>query len=191
MTDSMPQLLLLSTAPSQSSWRSEYYWGVERSTPDFCYACEEDSLINQLFLTYINQNYPSGFVNDIDLARSIVAAYAAEDEHFEIIEVVGSAQPALPGRFLGYDVGMNCRNSFLVGGLTSFANNEGRLLDPLTNIIYLYCVPRLNERGLFDDRATAELFLQCMTALQKLVPNLWEDDASMQSCAVMELWSVD
>jgi hypothetical protein len=57
-------------------------------------------------------------------------------------------------------------------------NQDLRLetLQPLLRLVREHFQPLLNANGLFADGATAEFCLACMMALQRVRPNLWEND---------------
>jgi hypothetical protein len=50
------------------------------------------------------------------------------------------------------------------------------ILKPLLRLTTEHFKPKLNANGLFDDEATARYCLEVMMAMQKLSPNLWEDE---------------
>jgi hypothetical protein len=187
MSEGSPQLLILSTDPPSEDPR---YRGVQRRDPFFMHHYPQDHPTNQLFLVYMNKIYNTSTLDDLHLGRELVRVYAEEGYSFELVNVSKTDGDALAGHFIGYDVITNMRHSFLVNGLKYYPEQRGLVIDPLIDLMYQYFVPRLNEYLLFADRKTADLFLRCATALQKLIPNLWEGDEVLDSFMVLGLWVV-
>lgn len=162
------------------------YEGTDREHPYYHDEFPEDHPVNQAFLWYVEESGEGVVVRDIRKALDLVKVYDLyTGQKFEIVEVVYPHEtPVVGSLLLGYDISYGYWTSLLSRGfrLEQLSEKElqndpqMRVVDPLVVLIGKYFQPKLNERGLFSDSYTAEFCLNCMMALQKTCPNLWEED---------------
>jgi hypothetical protein len=83
--------------------------------------------------------------------------------------------------FLGFDLSCGCGCSLLSWGLDidKEKEDEERLLkqiSPLIRVVKKHFKPLLNKNSLFDDSETANFCLECLMALQDIVPGIFENE---------------
>lgn len=177
-----PKLLILGDPVNRAHTR---YRGAYRRMPYYHDEFPEDHPVNQAFLWLVDEGGESGIVGDLAKASNLVSVYHSwTGEEFEIVEVVfPPEEPVVGSRLLGYDI-CNYWYSLLSWGLEFERSSElevqrdpgMQIIDPLLQLLGEYFRPRLNGNGLFDDSETAAFCLECMMALQRVRPNLWEND---------------
>ena len=173
------------------------YRGVYRGEPYHVDAVAEDHPVNRAFFDLADRFRPvSGFLDDLDFARHVVALYAAcnPPQSSEIIEVTnGGEKPLAGGALLGFDLADQFNYSLLFYGL-HFCEPP-RVTAPTDDLRPLLCLiekqfsPHLNANGLFGDEHIAQECLDCMLALQKFRPGLWE--AEVSRFEVRGVWNVN
>ncbi len=179
---------------------SPSYRGTYRSTPHYVDNAGPEHEVNQLFRWYCDEGGDLGVVHELEKARKLVAAYSRLDppQHLEIIEVTtDSREPEVGGEFLGYDLSAGFNYSLLSWGLEIDREPPAELsrkdapwvLQPLLRLTKRYFQPQLNTNGLFEDYNTAQFCLDCMMALQKLRPGLWENEQVVFE--IVGVWKVD
>ena len=117
-------------------------------------------------------------IRDIGEAWWLVQAFRERvGQDLEIIEVTrGKAEPEVGGEFLGYDLSVGYRRSFLSGGLDmeGHDNSDPRipgdpynksLVSSLFKLLGRYFRPLLNVNGLFDSYEDAVFCLKCRSAI--------------------------
>ena len=163
------------------------YRGTARNTPLYK-NFEESHPINQAFYHFLDIANAGLQIRDseLDKARQLVKHYAQLEppQYYDLVETVeGQATPtASNSRLLGYDLALGL-NSLLETGLNISPPNLDkiqpddpfRVIIPLLRLIQYTFQPQLNEYGLFDRYETAAFCLECMSALQKIHSNLFED----------------
>lgn len=162
------------------------YRGTCRSNPTHCDTIADEHSANVCFYWYLKACDESFVVHDLRGAANLVECYRSliPPQEFEIIEVVGgNDQPQVGGTLIGFDLSCAFCNSLLTGGLDisshrdpSATNKTLETMQPLFRLLETQFRPKLNENGLFDDFATASFCLECMMAMQALLPNLWEHE---------------
>jgi hypothetical protein len=170
------------------------YRGTYRAAPSHVEGLSEDSEVNRAFRWYAGASGESGFVTDLASAKALVLAYASisPPRSLEIVRLVASADEVRPDeRLLGFDVSMRGGQSLLSWGLDltarfdrQVAEPRARLFLPLVRLTEEHFRPVLNRNLLFDGRETASFYQECMVALQKACPGLWESDAYLHDFAV-------
>jgi hypothetical protein len=162
----------------------DQYKGTYRTSPYYVEEFPEESEINQLFLWYIGTDEELEIISDIEKAKKIVELYKnlTPPQIFDVVRVLEVNEP-LPENeeFLGYDLSCGYYSSLLSWGLD--IDNEGeeedRLLkqiSPLISLVKKHFKPLLNKNSLFDDSETAKFCLECLMALQDIVPGIFENE---------------
>ncbi len=162
----------------------DHYKGTYRTSPYYVEKLPEDSEINQLFLFYIGSDDELEIISDIDKAKKIVALYKdlSPPQIFEVVRVL-EVDETPPGseEFLGHDISCGYYRSLLSWGLDieNEGEEEDRLLKqilPLISLVEKHFKPLLNKNCLFDDSETAKFCLECLMALQDIVPGIFENE---------------
>ncbi len=156
------------------------YRGTDRKVPTHCDAVPEDHEINQLFMWFLEETWPSGFIRDLAKARRY-AALCNEyfpDRHFEVVEVTeGLETPSNATQLLGFDISLGGGGNSLIfqallyGPAVTLPEQPIQLL---SDLIRRYFCPKLNEYGLFRTFEDASHCRRAMIALQSFHPNLYE-----------------
>jgi len=163
------------------------YRGFDRSGPCYQKQFPEDHPVNQAFLRWCDLGGETGELHDLGIAREILSVFAAfvPMSCFEIIQDVSNGSHPLPAaEFLGYDVvvdgGSMLSHGLVVGQSQDPIPNEptAHVWRPLSEVMHRYFDSQLNEYGLFPDLATAQLFQQCVFALEEIRPSLYTGDAA-------------
>lgn len=176
-------LLILSQSTNS---KSPAYRGTYRDVPHYVEGLGDDHEVNRAFFWYVGEGGERGVIHDLQRAQQLVEAYSRlqPPKYFEIVEITkGSYPPTTKGEFLGFDLSTG-HYSLLSWGLEIDHKPSDHLpiddplwiLQPLLRLAKEYFQPRLNLNGLFDDYETANFCLNCMMALQKLRPGLWENE---------------
>jgi hypothetical protein len=164
------------------------YRGVNRECPIYIESLPDDHEVNQAFYWFCEAEGDGNFVHDLAKAREIVQVYktVVPPINYEIIELTaGDAQPSsADGEFLGYDLSAGYWLSLIRDGLlfawsdlpSADDDETFRTILPLFRLVVLHFRQALNNNGLFSDYSRAKFCLECMMALQKIRPNLWEGD---------------
>lgn len=160
-----------------------HYKGTMRDNPSYVESLPELHPVNQSFRWFTQNYHITPVVHDYDKARQLVDRYRQlmPPQEFEIVEVSMNGNPSsLNGLFLGYDLSSGCCESLLWWGLNitlehpEEKQDKVRCLGPLFKLVQIYFQPKLNNHGLFADFQIASFCLDCMMALEKDSPNLWE-----------------
>jgi len=162
----------------------DHYKGTYRTSPYYVDELPEDSEANQIFLWYIGTGDELEFINDIDKAKKIVEVYKnlTPPQIFEVVRVLEvNESPPENEEFLGFDLSCGYFYSLLSWGLDIEleGEEEDRLLkqiSPLMDLVKKHFKPLLNKNSLFDDSETAKFCLECLMALQDIVPGLFENE---------------
>ena len=171
------------------------YRGTYRSSPYFLDDLSEDHPANQAFLVYVHAGSTLRTVDDLTIAQRLVAEYSRLDppQHFEVVALLRGRISDTDDTFLGYDLSSGFHLSLLSRGLNIPANQKVwtendslRVLLPLARLVGSYFRPKLNANLLFDTYEDASFCLECMMALQKLHPNLWEGDEAVFDVVALE-----
>jgi hypothetical protein len=163
------------------------YRGTDRMSPYYVDGLYEDHPVNQAFFWYCEEGEELGVVHDLTRARKLVQLYRALDvpQCFEIVQVVDWIDGVRgSGELRGYDLSAGYNYSLLEWHLeidrdqNSGVDHDERLevLQPLLRLVKEHFQPLLNANGLFADGDSAAFCLVCMMALQRMRPNLWEND---------------
>lgn len=187
-------LLILGGKASGYSEGNPSYRGTYRAHPYYCDQFPESHEVNQVFLWFIEEGGELGVVHDMEKARNLVELYRkCTGEQFEVVEVTTERDPPFVGTdFLGFDLSCGFNNSLLWWGLDlqrqghQMKDNE-RVLNPLLRLVEEFFRPKLNSNGLFADCDTAAFCLECMTALQKIRPGLFEGNGEYEVVGVYKL----
>ena len=175
------------------------YRGTERTTPFYHEELEEEHEVNQAFFWYCSEGGEEGLVYDLVKAKELVRAYRQLDppQYFEVVTVNTRLTPPNEGvqsQFLGFDLSAGYRYSLLSWGLEIDRqplpdlpeDDPYRTLQPLLRLVKSFFQKQLNSNGLFSDFHTANFCLECMMALQKIRPGIWEnEDVEFE---VVDLW---
>lgn len=165
---------------------SPRYRGLERVQPYYVGTVKEDHVVNKLFIQYLETSNDIGILEDDNLAREVIEAYAALNPPviFEAVQVVGIDELEQTGDILGIDIVHGMSRSCLVSGplnvnIEEIEENHDEMIDRLAPLILLskhYFADQINEFFLFRDAASASLYLNVYNALQYFRPGLWEGD---------------
>jgi hypothetical protein len=175
------------------------YRGTYRENPCYCPELPEEHEANGTFLDYVAEAGEDGFVANLQLAQRLVKACAdlKPPRHYEIVEAtVCDEEVQLGQQLLGFDVSYKLHFSLLAAA-DIFADNgtssrnqaehEVLTIEPLLRLMKLHFRPRVNDNGLFEERKTAEFFLECAKALHSTCRNLWEEDTVIDGLCVVAL----
>lgn len=182
-----------------SSKESSQYRGTERITPYHIDELGDEHKVNKAFLEYCSEGNEYGIVHNLTKAKELIEVYRQLDppQHFEIVEVTADKYPPeTQSKFLGFDLSSGYHYSLLSWGLDidreppddMAIDDKFLTLQPLLRLTKKYFQPRLNLSGLFEDYDTANFCLECMLAMQKIRPGLWENDEV--KFEVIGLWEV-
>jgi len=163
------------------------YRGTDRSKPDYVDYLDISHPINQMWLEYIEKAASLSYgLDDLAELQNVIDQYAklSPPQQFELVEATENNEPPKVGtKLLGFDLSLLFDYSLLSWGLeicSEHADDRGnatyKIIRPLICLIRNYFKPQLNRWGLFDARDEAQACLDCMMALQKIHPNLWEAD---------------
>jgi hypothetical protein len=165
---------------------SPAYRGTDRVIPHHVDSLGEEHPVNQAFRWYCEEGGEFGLVHDLARARELVRAYKKlqPSQHFEMIEVSSQRHYQPTGMFLGFDLSAGYNSSLLSWGLDlsnvkpsePIIDEKYILIQPLVRLIQEFFQKRLNSNGLFDDYEDASFCLSCMMALQRIYPDLWENE---------------
>lgn len=162
----------------------DHYKGTYRTSPDYIEELPEDSEINQLFSWYMEVGGELHIISDIEKAKKMVELYK-NLTHPHILEVIRILEineiPPGNEEFLGYDLSCGYGCSLLSWGLDidNEVEEEDRLhkqISPLIRLVKKHFKPLLNKNSLFDDSETAKFCLECLMALQDIVPGIFENE---------------
>jgi hypothetical protein len=162
----------------------EHYKGTYRMNPGYIEELPEDSEVNQLFSWYMEVGGEFHIINDIEKAKKIFELYKnlTPPQIFEVVRLL-EVNETPPGNeeFLGYDLSCGYFYSLLSWGLDIEieGEEEDRLLkqiSPLMDLVKKHFKPLLNKNCLFYDSETAKFCLECLMALQDIVPGLFENE---------------
>jgi hypothetical protein len=162
----------------------DHYKGTYRMNPGYIEELSEDSEINQLFFWYMEVGDELGIISDIHKAKKIVELYKnlIPPQIFEVVRILEVNEPP-PGNeeFLGFDLSCGYGCSLLSWGLDidKEGEEEDRLhkqISPLIRLVKKHFKPLLNKNSLFDDSETAKFCLECLMALQDIVPGIFENE---------------
>jgi hypothetical protein len=164
------------------------YRGVNREHPVYVESLPDDHKVNQAFYWYGDVEGARGYFHDLIKAREIVKIYRTLSPpiEYEIIALTtGDVQDSpIDGEFLGYDLCAGYWISLINDALLYIEDTSGTTSDddlfwviiPLIRLVVRHFRRKLNNNGLFSEYRTAKFCLECMMALQKVRPNLWEGD---------------
>lgn len=170
------------------------YRGLFREYPYYVEGVGDRHRANRAFFWFVEEGGEEGTVQDLARAKDLVEAYRTCDppQFFEIIELVsGDGSPEAGKTFLGCE--LVCGNHFPLSwnlDLTLPGDSEDDPLMPLFRLIENHFRLKLNEYRLFEDFDTAKFCLDCMLALQKFRPGLWESEEN-SDFKVVRLYKVD
>ncbi len=165
------------------------YRGVERTTPSGRYLdyIDERHPVSEMFFWHVYAVNEFGILQSPANATRLIKSYQTLDTpiHFELIEITEEGEnPSAGTEFLGYDLASNFNLSLLTGGLRvcdlplikTPSEDIIFVIMPLLCLVERFFRPQLNSNGLFDSAETANYCLECLIALQKIRPNLFEND---------------
>jgi hypothetical protein len=163
------------------------YRGTDRMTPYYVDEVDQDHPVNQAFFWSIEEGGDLGIVHDLHTARELVQLYRKIEppQCFEIVQVVDQNDTLEDSaELLGFDIAAGFNYSLLGWHLEidrepkpEWEHDQTlKTIQPLLKLVKAYFQPRLNVNGLFSDWSTAFFCLDCMMALQRVRPNLWEND---------------
>jgi hypothetical protein len=167
------------------SHQTSGYRGTDRSSPHYYDAVEQSHPVNQAFLNYVDFQDKLLTSSDLVQTANLVQLYEQLDppQHFEIVEVTKEDEkPQTQSDLLGYDLSGYFHYSLLAYGFKLCAQTTVVLppddiywtIVPLVCLIEHHFKPRLNANSLFSEYAGARFCLDCMMALQKIRPELFE-----------------
>ncbi len=164
------------------------YRGIQRDPPFDVDYLEEKHPVNQAFRWYAEEDYVNGCTHNLEKASELILEYRSLDppQYFELVEAIANVKPVEVENktFLGFDISAWYHFSLLSTDLVyrdhiNFPPPECDIywtIRPLIKLTFNYFRPHLNSNGLFDDLEVANDFLTCTMALQKIRPNLWENE---------------
>lgn len=125
-----------------------------------------------------------GIISDIYKAKKIVDLYKnlIPPQIFEVVRILEVNEPPLENEeFLGFDLscGYGCSLLSWELDIDNEGEEEDRLLKqilPLISLVKKHFKPLLNKNSLFDDSETAKFCLECLMALQDIVPGIFENE---------------
>ncbi|CAG1015751.1 hypothetical protein ANRL4_05580 [Anaerolineae bacterium] len=156
---------------------NQKYRGTYRPHPYFIDQFPETHPVNQAFLTFTSMRDNLS----IDQAKQIAAIYAqyvvSPQSQFECIVIGSPGEFVENGEHLGFDIAHAHYYSLILDGLL-YDPPAGRprqplVVDPLSNLLKVHFRPRLNEHRLFPNLQDALFCLECMMALQAIIPHLY------------------
>jgi hypothetical protein len=132
----------------------------------------------------------------LDIIRSHI-----QSEQYELIGCsVDEKYPATDHIFLGYDVSIACGPSILWEALSQYVeliNEEAPLMyspysevKPLFDLYEHYFRDQLNEFGLFADYGQAKWFLDCVMAINKICPNMFDHSSNMDEYKITSIYEI-
>jgi hypothetical protein len=192
------RLKILGETYDSPSYPSEYR-GVERRMPYYVDSVGDSHKVNKSFQWFIENSDEVGILSDLEGAKKLVNDYNTlrVAPVFEIVEITRPGEePKTDVESLGHDLAHQCNHSLLVEGLKLDDRPVGEwppsdpvwILPPLFRLIQEHFRPMLNRYWLFEDYEVAQFCLDCMMALQRFVPDLWESDEVKYE--VIKLWKV-
>jgi hypothetical protein len=161
---------------------SNSYRGTYRGSPDYQTQYAPTHPANLAFARFCELGGQTLVLRDLSFALKLVAIYRSltPPQDFDIVEVVHPDEaPEFSADLLGYDVssgGTGC--SMLCWGLdfSRHLSNTTSGINPLIRLIEEAFRPRLNSNGLFNNPRDAQYCLDCMLAINRLVPSFFESD---------------
>lgn len=178
----MPRLLILG---EPFPWVNPIYRGTYRHNPYHIDSLPDDHEVNRMFFWFCEEGGEVGVVHSLAKAQRLVQAYRQIDppQFFEVVEVLrGTETPEVGTEFLGIDLSAEFNCSLLASAVVFHGRREGPEddghlpcgLSSLLRLLKAYFAPRLNGYGLFTTQQDASFCLECMIALQRFYPGLWE-----------------
>lgn len=194
--------LLILGLPRNIHTEAPIYRGVERMTPYYCEELDEEHEVNRAFIWYCSAGGEEGVVYDLVKAKALVQAYRqlSPPQYFEIVsvrELHDIPDREAPSAFLGFDLCAGYSYSLLSWGLEfdrtppddMSQDDAFRILQPLLRLIRSFFQQQLNINGLFSDFSIANYCLECMMAVQKIRPGIWENEDI--EFKVVGLWQLE
>jgi hypothetical protein len=162
---------------------------MDRKTPTWNNSLPSDHEFNSSYLEYIDAiDLDSNTITNLQNARKtldVIRKFHFGDD-FEIVEfTLGKDQPEIETAiFIGFDVGYGFANSLLFPSLEMFGKaydekihrKEYLIILPFLTLMKAYFQPKVNQHYLFQDYETAKLYLDNIISIQKIYPQLWENE---------------
>ena len=137
-------------------------------------------------------------VHSLENAQRLVQVYRQIDppQLFEVVEVVRETEtPEVGTEFLGIDLSAEFNYSLLACAIEFHGRRDGPEdeihlpceFPALLRLLKAYFAPRLNGYGLFTTQQDASFCLECMIALQRFYPGLWESPEVNFECVGLYL----
>jgi len=178
--------LLIFEKPNSN--RKQVYRGTDRFGPSPIDHLSEHHPANQAYVWYAQYGEEIALDN-LDKSVELIREYARLDpaQNLELLEIAYPNEPFETSEhtFIGYDLSAFLNFSLLSWGLKIDEEDPSPNtpkddiywdIFPLIKLTYNHFRPLLNSYGLFNDYKVADECLTCLMALQKIRPNLWENE---------------
>lgn len=148
------------------------YYGLQAPMPVFRSELASDGAYMASFKLLADADNTFKSSEDARRAHEALSAYYP---HLVIIRVAAATNASSSKELIGYDVASsNGWHSLLSWGLHWPRTQKEGHLGALLELVEAFFHPLRNERGLFDNYKTAEMFVRVVNAIQHFVPNVWE-----------------
>jgi hypothetical protein len=150
------------------------YRGANRTNPIHV----DDPTICEYWGWYIHNFGDAAYLHESDRNKAfeLIREYAKHGLYYELIHVAPSYEGCANEEFLGIDIATEGGDSILAQGLpeVDIINSKLGPLDGITELLFRYFRPRLNNHLLLQNKADADLFVRVVKEIQAINPAHFE-----------------
>lgn len=149
------------------------YRGLHRNNPEHI----DDPVIIKYWDWYIDNFGDAQYLNDCDKkqAYELIKEYKKHGLNYELIRVANDFEENNKDQFIGIDIATRGGYSILQMGLhEDFTKGKPGPLDGITELLYLYFQPKLNEYLLLQEKTDADLFYKVVKEMRAICPGYFE-----------------
>lgn len=148
------------------------YRGLYREEPQY----KEEQELFAFWDWYASEAGNGGYVSDVEKANKLVNSYANHGLNYDIIRIE-EEEISTNDYFLGIDICSKGGGYSLIASGLEDSNENKTELHYIFELIKNYFKPKLNKNGLFEIYKDANLFLQVISEIQRIRPEMIEEDA--------------